>query len=152
MNDVEKTKEQLFSQKSAGDRFSDVLRGRFGDLRFRREGGEFFREVSELGDFLAQHVAAVGAERAIQDFQTGLNLLNGYKKASIIESIVELAEDGDFGEKSYAALVSVLKHYPVEVIKAYVKKGALSNIVLSTKDNSEVDTDREVFELQSRLK
>ena len=104
MNDVEKTKQALFSQKSAGDRFSDVLRGRFEDLRIRRVGGEYDKEIAELADYIAQYVRTVGSERAVLDVQTGINLLNGYNKSSPIEAKHELKEDKEFGEKTYMAL------------------------------------------------
>ena len=39
-----------------------------------------------------------------------------------------LKEDGDYGEKTFAALYEVLQHYPLEVVKEAIQRGAKSNI------------------------
>lgn len=86
---------------------------------------EDYNKISELSDFIAEHIKEVGKEQTILDFQVGLNLLNDYRKESLIDSKIQLKEDAEFKEKSYSALLNALQHYPVEIIKRYVRLGAL---------------------------
>ena len=39
-----------------------------------------------------------------------------------------LKEDGDDGEKTFAAFYEVLQHYPLEVVKEAIQRGAKSNV------------------------
>jgi hypothetical protein len=70
------------------------------------------------------------------DFQVGINLLNGYKKDSIINAKIELEEDADFGEKTFLAFLDVLKNYSNDVVKKYIKLGAINNRIWNTKNNT----------------
>ena len=48
-----------------------------------------------LAEFIKEHIKSVGQEQAIKDFQTGLNLLTGYKKETVLEEQIQLEEDAD---------------------------------------------------------
>ena len=112
---------------------------------------ENYQKVSELSDFISQYVKEAGKEQAILDFQVGLNLLNGYKKSSPVEAKIKLEEDSDFGEKTFAALFNVFKNYPVDVVKKFVKLGAINNRIWNTKNNKSIDTDSEVEKVTDKL-
>lgn len=85
------------------------------------------------------------------DFQVGLNLLSGYKKDSLIEEKIQLKEDGDFGEKTFASLFNILKHYPMETVKQYVKLGALNNTIWNTKNLTKIDTDVKIEQVANKI-
>lgn len=80
-----------------------------------------------------------------------MNLLNGYKKSSSVEAKIKLEEDSDFGEKTFAALFNVFKNYPVDVVKRFVKLGAINNRIWNTKNNKSIDTDSEVEKVTDKL-
>ena len=105
----------------------------------------------ELAEFIREHILAVGKEQAIKDFQTGLNLLTGYKKETVLEEQVRLEEDADFGGKTFDMLKSALEYYPLEVIKEYIKTGASNNAVWETKDDTKIDTNEFVEEITNNL-
>lgn len=153
---IETVKEKLFSTKTSSQKMNDAIRNsihKIREARLRRlrpsefEGeleplsDEDYAKISELSDFISEHIKEVGKEQTILDFQVGLNLLNDYRKEALIESKVQLEEDSDFGEKSYNALFNALQHYPVEIIKRYVKLGALNNQIWNTKNLQKVNTD-----------
>lgn len=154
-SNIETVKEKLFSTKDSSEKMNDeikssILRMKENQLRRLRptefEGEvepiseEDYAKVSELSDFIAEHIQEVGKEQTILDFQVGLNLLNDYRKESLIDSKVQLKEDSDFGEKSYSALLNALQHYPVDIIKRYVRLGALNNQIWNTKNLQKIDT------------
>lgn len=85
------------------------------------------------------------------DFQVGLNLLNGYKKDSFIDAKIQIEEDSDFGEKTFLALLDVLKNYPVDVVKKFIKLGAINNEIWNTKNNKNINTDIEVETITQKL-
>lgn len=151
MNKIEHAKSLLFSEKNAKERFENLLRDRFEDLLKKRKPDEFEEKIRVLGDYFANHAAAVGEKRAILDFQTGINLLNGYKKNSVLNEKTELREDSEFGEKTYAALVNVLKNYDIETVKRYLKLAAVNNALWLTKNNPNIDTDADVVQILQRL-
>lgn len=74
-----------------------------------------------------------------------------YRKESLIDSKVQLEEDGDFGQKTYEALIDVLFNYPVEVVKHYIKLGAANNAIWSTKNNAKINTDKKVENITQKL-
>ena len=66
--------------------------------KFNPELAEIANEhkiYTELAEFIREHIKSVGQEQAIKDFQTGLNLLTGYKKETVLEEQVRLEEDAD---------------------------------------------------------
>ncbi len=152
--DANETKEILFPDEKtlnrpASESFSEQLRNEFAykqiesNSKLNPELIEVVNEhkiYTELAEFIREHIKSVGQEQAVKDFQTGLNLLTGYKKETALEEQVRLEEDSDFGEKTYAMFQSVLEYYPLEVIKEYIKMGASNNAVWETKDDSQIDT------------
>ena len=141
------------SNKKASEKFSDLIREQAYALKrkhFQQPEPEESLELKncrEIADFMKKHVASAGKEQAVQDFQTGLNLLNGYKNESPVEAKVKLEEDSEFGEKTFAALFNVLKNYPVSTVERYVRLGAINNKIWSTKNDTSIDTDSEVERL-----
>ena len=162
---AENTKEILFPEEGilnrpASEWFSDKLRNEFAYkdaqkmAKWKPELAEAANEhkiYSELAEFIREHIKSVGQEQAVKDFQTGLNLLTGYKKETILEEQIRLEEDADFGEKTYAMLQSALEYYPLEVIKKYIKLGAANNGIWETKQDESFDTDEYVEEVDNTL-
>lgn len=163
---IETVKEKLFSTKSSSEKMNDEIRN--GILRMKEEqmrrlrpsqfegepeliSDEDYQKISELADFIAEYLKEVGKEQTILDFQVGLNLLNNYKKESLIDAKIQLKEDSDFGKKTYSALFDVLLNYPLEVVKHYIKLGAANNAIWSTKNNRQIDTDKKIAEITQQL-
>ena len=163
---LEQVREKLFSAKDSSQKMNDEIKNsaeRIKEKVLRRLkpsifndkddtiSDENYQKVSELSDFISQYVKEAGKEQAILDFQVGLNLLNGYKKSSSVEAKIKLEEDSDFGEKTFAALFNVFKNYPVDVVKKFVKLGAINNRIWNTKNNKSIDTDSEVEKVTDKL-
>lgn len=163
---LEMVKEKLFSVKDPSQKMNDAIKIRVEKLReenFRRlkpsmyEGKdeplsqEDYEKISNLADFISGYIRDVGKEQAILDFQVGLNLLNDYKKDSVLETKIQLKEDADFGEKTFKALFDVLRNYPVEIIKRYIKLGALNNQIWNTKNSKNIDTDSKVVQTANKI-
>lgn len=163
---LEQVREKLFSAKDSSQKMNDEIKNsaeRIKEKVLRRLkpsifndkddtiSDENYQKVSELSDFISQYVKEAGKEQAILDFQAGLNLLNGYKKSSSVEAKIKLEEDSDFGEKTFAALFNVFKNYPVDVVKKFVKLGAINNRIWNTKNNKSIDTDSEVEKVTDKL-
>ena len=157
----ETTKEILFPDEEtlnqpASESFSEQLRN---EILYKKakdmekidpelyEAANEHMIYTELAKFIREHIKSVGQEQAIKDFQTGLNLLTGYKKETVLEEQVRLEEDSGFGDKTFAMFQSVLEYYPLEIIKKYVQMGASNNAVWETKDDSEIDTNEFVEEV-----
>ena len=163
---LEQVREKLFSTKdpsqkmnyeikNSAERIKEKVLRRLKPSIFNDKDNtisdENYQKVSELSDFISQYIKEAGKEQAILDFQVGLNLLNGYKKSSPVEAKIKLEEDSDFGEKTFAALFNVFKNYPVDVVKRFVKLGAINNKIWHTKNNKSIDTDREVEKVTDKL-
>lgn len=163
---IETVREKLFSTKGSSEKMNNeiknsVLRLKESQLR-RLRPSEFddesvkisdkdYNKISELSDFIAGHIKDVGKEQTILDFQVGLNLLNDYRKESLIDSKVQLEQDGDFGQKTYGALLNALQHYPVEIIKRYVRLGALNNQIWNTKNLQKNNTDKKIEQVANKM-
>ncbi len=165
-SNIETVKEKLFSTKPSSEKMNDEIRSsilRMKEAQMRRlrpsefEGeaepisDEDYAKISELSDFIAEHIKEVGKEQTILDFQVGLNLLNDYRKESLVDSKVQIKEDSDFAEKSYSALLNALQHYPIEIIKRYVRLGALNNQIWNTKNLEKIDTDVKVENTANKM-
>ena len=163
---LEQVREKLFSAKdpsqkmnyeikNSAERIKEKVLRRLKPSIFNDKddtiSDENYQKVSELSDFISQYVKEAGKEQAILDFQVGLNLLNGDKKSSSVEAKIKLEEDSDFGEKTFAALFNVFKNYPVDVVKRFVKLGAINNRIWNTKNNKSIDTDSEVEKVTDKL-
>ena len=163
--DTEETKEILFPEdevlnQSPEESFNEKLRN---EILYKKakdmekidpelyETANEHKIYTELAEFIREHIKTVGQEQAVKDFQTGLNLLTGYKKETVLEEQIRLEEDSDFGDKTYAMLQSALEYYPLEVIKEYIKMGASNNAVWETKDDSQIDTNEFVDEVAENL-
>ena len=107
--DTNETREIIFPDEEtlnrpASESFSEQLRNEFmykqieSNSKFNPELAEIANEhkiYTELAEFIREHIKTVGQEQAIKDFQTGLNLLTGYKKETVLEEQVRLEEDAD---------------------------------------------------------
>ena len=163
---LEQVREKLFSIKDSSQKMNDEIKNsieRIREQQWRRLtpsqfsdesynlSDEDYKKVADLADFISLYIREAGKEQAILDFQVGLNLLNGYKKDSPIEAKIKLEEDSHFGEKTFSALFNILKNYPVDVVKSFVKLGALNNRIWNTKNNKAIDTDKEVERVTDKL-
>ena len=148
----------LFPEKSSlnmtqSQQFEDQLRNQLHSIRQEREKllnptavsieieNENYKEIAE---FIKQHVLIVGKEQAVKDFQTGLNFLH----KNLIEP---LKEDGDFGEKTFRAFYDIFKYYDIDIIRNAIRKGALSNTVIGTSSDKNVNTKAMVKQVQNNL-
>ena len=98
---------------------------------------EKIKEVLEFIEFIAQKLSK---KQAITALQTGLSLLNKNRKNCIIEAKNALKEDGIYGIKTKASLHEACKNYNSRVIKKYILKAVLNNIIFNTKNDKNVDT------------
>lgn len=140
--------------KSSSQKFDEILRKQLHHIKtnhFNKINSDIDKSIEEIASFIKSHVQSVGKEQAILDFQVGLNLLNGYKKNSLIDSKIELQEDSDFGEKTFATFLDILKNYDIDVVKKFIKLGAINNKIWNTKNNKKIDTDIEVETLTQKL-
>ncbi len=163
---LEQVREKLFSTKQPSEKMNEEIKNKVEKIKeqklkklkpslFANKTDEIsekdYQKISTLADFVAEYVKKVGPKQAILDFQVGINLLNGYKKDSLISSKMQLEEDSDFGEKTFEALFDVLKNYSIDVIKQYIKLGAANNTIWSTKNNKQIDTDKKISEITQQL-
>ena len=105
--DTEETKEILFPDEevlnqSPKDSFNEKLRN---EILYKKakdmekidpelyETANEHKIYTELAEFIREHIKSVGQEQAVKDFQTGLNLLTGYKKETVLEEQIRLEED-----------------------------------------------------------
>lgn len=98
----------------------------------------------EIANYIKNHVLTVGKEQAVRDFQAGINFLHLDIKDFI-------KEDGDFGENTYKALLEICKFYEIAVIKEAIRKGAISNAVIDTTEDSQINTDFLVQKINKNL-
>ena len=133
--DVQTTKEIIFPDEdilnqSPEENFNEKLRN---EILYKKakdmekidpelyEAANEHMIFTELAEFIKEHIKTVGQEQAIKDFQTGLNFL--HKDISDL-----IKEDGDYGQKTFAAFYKILQHYPLEVVKEAILRGAKSNV------------------------
>ncbi len=99
-------------------------------------------KIVEISDFIELIAQKLDKKQAIIALQTGLSLLNKNRKNSIIEAKNALKEDGIYREKTKASLYEACKNYNSRVIKKYILKGVLNNIIFNTKNDSKIDTEK----------
>ena len=156
---IETVTERLFPDEklTPSQRFSAELRQRALELKESRQNivteeiNELFEKVDKIAEFIRYHVGSVGKEQAIKDIQFAFNLLCNSKKMAILEELKILKEDGDLGQKTFACLKHVCKHYSTEVIKEYLKLGAMNNAIFETKDDNTINTRKLVEEIRNNL-
>ena len=145
--------EQQELPQNASQKFDDILRRDFYNMqqeRFIRLNPSLAPQVEqeqkykEIADFMKEHIISVGKEQAIRNFQSGLNFLHK-------DLIQPLKEDGDFGEKTFRAFYDIFKYYDIDIIKNAIRKGALSNTVIGTSSDKNVNTKAMVNHVQNNL-
>ena len=62
-----------------------------------------------------------------------------------------LKEDGEFGEKTFKAFYDIFKHYDISIIKNAIRKGALSNTLIDTSSDKQINTQALVNQIQNNL-
>ena len=146
--------ENLELNKTPTQRFEDQLRNQLYSMRNERlrilnpENPQQITDnenYTEIAEFIKKHVLAVGKEQAVKDFQSGLNFLHK-------DLIEPLKEDGNFGEKTFRAFYEIFKYYDIEIIKNAIRKGALSNAVISTSSDKTVNTKAMVNQVNKNLR
>ncbi len=156
--DIMQVSKLLFPEKSTlnktpSQQFEEQLRNQLHSMRQERQkllnpediSADFENEnYKEIADFIKQHVLTVGKEQAVKDFQTGLNFLHK-------DLIEPLKEDGDFGEKTFRAFYDIFKYYDIDIIKNAIRKGAVSNTVIGTSTDKNVNTKAMVNQVQNNL-
>ena len=99
-------------------------------------------KIEEILDFIKFIAQKSDEKQAIIALQTGLSLLNKNRKDCIIEAKNILKEDGIYGDKTKASLYEACKNYNSRVIKKYILKGVLNNIIFNTKNEVNIDTQK----------
>ena len=99
-------------------------------------------KIEEILDFIELITQKLDEKQAIVALQTGLSLLNKNRKDCIIEAKNILKEDGIYGNKTKASLYEACKNYNSRVIKKYILKGVLNNIIFNTKNEVNIDTQK----------
>ena len=99
-------------------------------------------KIEEILDFIRFIAQKLDEKEAIIALQTGLSLLNKNRKDCIIEAKNALKEDGIYGEKTKASLCEACKNYNSRVIKKYILKAVLNNIIFNTKNENKIDTQK----------
>ena len=144
--------EHALSQ-TPSQRFEEQLRTQLHSMRSERlsilnpglrEQDIENENYKEIADFIKNHVLSVGKEQAVKDFQTGLNFLHK-------DLLEPLKEDGNFGEKTFKAIYEIFKHYDISLIKNAIRKGALSNTLIDTSSDKNIDTKTLVNQIQNNL-
>jgi len=112
-------------------------------LEFERLNNQSSREkIEEILDFIRFIAQKLDEKRAIIALQTGLSLLNKNRKDCAIKAKNALKEDGIFGNKTKASLYEACKNYNSRVIKKYILKEVLNNIIFNTKNEVNIDTQK----------
>ena len=78
--------------------------------------------------------------------------LNKNRRNSLIEAKNILLEDGIYGEKTKSALDFACKNYSLAVIKKYILKGIMNNIIFDTKNKKDVDNKKMIDEIVGELR
>ena len=99
-------------------------------------------KIEEISDFIELISQKLDKTQAIIALQTGLSLLNKNRKDCIIEAKNVLKEDGIYGNKTKSSLYEACKNYNSRVIKKYILKGVLNNIIFNTKNENKIDTQK----------
>ena len=99
-------------------------------------------KIEEILDFIRFIAQKLDEKRAIIALQTGLSLLNKNRKDCTIKAKNALKEDGIFGNKTKVSLYEACKNYNSRVIKKYILKGVLNNIIFNTKNETNIDTQK----------
>ena len=144
--------EQALSQTPT-QKFEEQLRNQLHSMRNERlrilnpvadEQNNLDEHYKEIANFIKNHVLSVGKEQAVKDFQTGLNFLHK-------DLLEPLKEDGEFGEKTFKAFYDIFKHYDISIIKNAIRKGALSNTLIDTSSDKNINTQALVNQIQNNL-
>ena len=144
--------EQALS-KTPTQKFEEQLRNQLHSMRNERlsilnpvadEQNNLDENYTEIANFIKNHVLSVGKEQAVKDFQTGLNFLHK-------DLLEPLKEDGEFGEKTFKAFYDIFKHYDISIIKNAIRKGALSNTLIDTSSDKQINTKALVNQIQNNL-
>ena len=139
--------------KNPSQRFEEQLRNRLHSMKNERlrilnpklaEQDSENENYKDIADFIKDHVLSVGKEQAVKDFQCGLNFLH----KDLVES---LKEDGNFGEKTFKAFYDIFKHYDISIIKNAIRKGAISNTLIDTSSDKNIDTKALVNQIHNNL-
>ena len=145
--------EETALNQTPSQKFENMLRKQLYSMRQERLSAEEQAPAENLAqnenytiiaDFIKQHVLTVGKGQAVKDFQCGLNFLHK-------DLIQPLKEDGEFGEKTFKAFYDIFKHYDIEIIKNAIRKGALSNTVIGTSSDKNVNTTAMVKQVNNNL-
>ena len=139
--------------KTPTQKFEEQLRNQLHSMRNERlsilnpvadEQNNLDENYTEIANFIKNHVLSVGKEQAVKDFQTGLNFLHK-------DLLEPLKEDGEFGEKTFKAFYDIFKHYDISIIKNAIRKGALSNTLIDTSSDKQINTQALVNQIQNNL-
>lgn len=145
--------EETALNQTPSQRFENMLRKQYLNLQRERlkklkpnlaPQVEQEQKYKEIADFMKEHIISVGKKQAIKDFQAGINFLH-------IDVKDFIKEDGNFGEKTFKAFYEICKFYGLDVIKEAIRKGAVSNAVLDTTENPNVNTDFLVDNINKNL-
>lgn len=121
-------------------------------LKRKIEKNKSPKEVQqEINIFFQKHANNVGFKQTIKDLQLGLNILNKNRKNSPVKEKNILVEDGILGEKTNATFKDSSKNYSSNIIKKYILKGIVNNIIFDTKNNENINTQKLIEKITKEL-
>ncbi|OLA94585.1 MAG: hypothetical protein BHW64_03150 [Candidatus Melainabacteria bacterium LEY3_CP_29_8] len=103
-------------------------------LNYKLKDVDVYSNVIDLMQYFNVHILNVGFGFL------GLNLLNKKRHNSSLVVKNILKEDGVLGSKTCSTLFNVCKNYPLSVVKQYIKRGILNNIIFDTKNNKNINS------------
>ena len=120
----------------------DERREKFLSERERLNNQKSSEKIEEILNFIELIAQKLDEKQAVVALQTGLSLLNKNRKDCIIEAKNTLKEDGIYGNKTKTSLYEACKNYNSRVIKKYILKAVLNNIIFNTKNEINIDTQK----------
>ena len=153
MTNLELAREKLFSTKEGSAKMNDEIQQHYLMIKEKQArilnripesedslSNEELQKLGELGEFMSEYLKDLGEEVAVYHLQTGLNILTGTQKESIIPELVRLEETCYFDEPTLQKLRYVMARYSIGVIEDVIISGGQNNHIWATKNSENIDT------------
>ena len=164
MTNLELAREKLFSTKEGSAKMNDEIQQHYSMIKEKQArilnripesedslSNEELQKLGELGGFLREYLKDWGEEVVVYHIQTGLNILTGNRKESIIPELVRLEETCYFDEPTLQKLRYVMARYSLGVIEDAIISGGQNNHIWATKNNANIETGEVVKEITNQL-
>lgn len=164
MSNLELAHEKLFSTAEGAEKINEEIHQAYNQFMERGArilnripesedtlSNEELQKLGELGEFLREYLKDWGEEVVVYHIQTGLNILTGNRKESIIPELVRLEETCYFDEPTLQKLRYVMARYSLGVIEDAIISGGQNNHIWATKNNENIETGEVVKEITNKL-